>query len=325
MRRRSFLAGMAGAAAIPLATRAQQSTPVVGWLNPRSSTTDGHLVAALRRGLNEAGFVEGRNVAFEYRWAGGQYNQLPALAADLVRRQVAVIVAGSPPGVAAAKAATTTIPIVFTSGGDPVAAGFVASLNRPGGNVTGVHILATELEAKRLEVLHELVQKKAPLIGMLMNPSYQEAQAQLGSVQKAARSLGLQLEILNARTESEIEAAFAMLIQKRADALLILTDPFFNSRHNQIVTLAARHSVPASYPLPEYARAGGLMSYGTDVANAYHQCGVYAGRILKGEKPSELPVMQSTKVELVINLKTAKAMGVSFPLALLGRADEVIE
>lgn len=298
--------------------------PVIGWLNPRSARTDTGLLAAFLQGLKEHGFVEGRNVAIEYRWTEGQYDRFPALAADLVSRRVSVIVVGSPPGAAAAKAATDTIPIIFVTGGDPVAAGLVASLNRPGGNITGVSILATELEAKRLEILRELV-PAAITIAVLVNPSYRETEAQLRNVRDAARSLGLQLRVFMASTEHEIVAAFAAMARQRAGALLIATDPFLNSRDNQIVSLAAKYAIPAIYPLPEYARAGGLMSYGTHIANAFRQCGSYAGRILKGEKAGALPVIQSTKVELILNLRVAKKLGVTFPPTLLVRADEVIE
>jgi putative ABC transport system substrate-binding protein len=324
MKRRTVLFGMA-ASTVSFAGYAQQaSMPVIGWLNPRSAGTDAQLVAALRRGLGKLGFIEGQNISIEYRWADGNYNRLSDYASELVRRRVAVIVTGSPPGIVAAKRATTTIPIVFASGGDPVAAGFVSSLQRPGGNVTGVHMLATELEAKRLEVLSKVVPQGMG-VAILANPSYRETDTQLETVRKAAEALGLRLDVLNATTDVEIAAAFRTMSDHKAGGLLVLTDPFFNSRHALIVSLAAKYGIPAIYPLPEYARAGGLMSYGASIADAYYECGIYAGRILKGERPGELPVIQSAKVGLIINLKTAKGLGTAFPLVLLGRADEVIE
>jgi putative ABC transport system substrate-binding protein len=324
MRRRTVLLGLGVSTVSPVGYAQQASVPVIGWLNPRSESTDVQLVAAMRRGLGEVGFMEGQNIAIEYRWADGNYNRLSDFASELVRRRVTVIVTGSPPGIIAAKGATTTIPIVFTSGGDPVGAGFVSSLKRPGGNVTGVYILATELEAKRLEVLSELVPKGTG-VAILANPSYRETETQLKAVQKAAQALALPLNVLNATSDLEIAAAFGTMTEQKTAALLVLTDPFFNSRHDLIVSRAAKNGIPAVYPLPEYAKAGGLMSYGTSIADAYYQCGIYAGRILKGEQPGDLPVIQSTKVELIINLKTAKALGITFPRVLLGRADEVLE
>jgi putative ABC transport system substrate-binding protein len=327
--RREFLASLLGgaAAAWPLAARARQTArrPVIGALG--SGSADGHvpMVAAFRQGLKETGYVEGQNIMIEYRWAEGQYDRLPALAADLVRHQVALIaVLGGGAGALAAKAATRTIPIVFVIGVDPVKSGLVASLNRPGGNITGVSLFSGELEAKRLELLHELI-PAAAVIAMLVNPNFPGSDSQLRDVQKAARTLGLQPIILRASSERDFDTAFATLVQKGAGALVVGADAFFLGQRDQIVALAGRHAVPTIYAQREFAAAGGLMSYGTDLADAFRQQGMYVGRILKGEKPTDLPVQQSTKVELVINLKTAKTLGLSFPLSLLGRADQVIE
>ncbi|MFZ1007802.1 MAG: ABC transporter substrate-binding protein [Candidatus Sulfotelmatobacter sp.] len=325
MRRREFITLVGGAVAgWPLAARAQQpAIPVIGFLNTGSSQSQTYLLAAFRQGLSEADYVEGKNVAIEYRWAEGRYDRLPAMASDLVRRQVAVIAANSP-GAVAAKALTKTIPIVFSTGTDPIASGFVDSLNRPGGNLTGVYFFSADMEAKRMGLLHELV-PAATTVAVLLNPTYPNFDVQTKEVQEAARMLGLQIKILHASTEQEIEAAFASLAQWRALVLLIGADAFFNNQHAQIVALTARYAVPAIYEQREFAEAGGLVSYGTSLPNAYRQVGNYVGRILKGEKPTDLPVVQSTKFELVINLKTAKALGIEVPQNLLVAADEVIE
>ena len=326
MKRRDFLALLGGAAAWPLAARGQQpAMPVVGFLSTRASGDDLHLVAAVRRGLRETGFIEDQNVAFEYRFAVNQNDRLPALAADLVRRQVPVITAGPTPAALAAKAATTTIPIVFEVATDPVAVGLVASLSRPGGNVTGVTNLGVEIAPKRLELLRELL-PTVTNIALLINPtSPVVAEALVRDSQAAARSLGLQLHVLHASTERDLDTAFATLGRLRAGALVIGSDPFFTSRSERLAALTVRHAVPAVYEYRDFVAAGGLAGYGSHLADAYRLAGVYAGRILKGTKPANLPVQQSIKVELVINLKTAKALGVTIPLPLVGRADEVIE
>jgi putative ABC transport system substrate-binding protein len=326
MKRREFITLLGGAAAPwPIAARAQQAaTPVIGFLNSASPGPYAPFVAAFRQGLSETGFIEGRNVTIEYRWAEGQYNRLPAMAADLIRRQVTVIAAGGAPAAPVAKASTTTIPIVFSIAGDPVEIGLVASLNRPGGNLTGVTNLAVELVPKRLELLRELV-PTATIIAALVNPTSPYAESQSRDLQAAARTLGLQLHILHASTEREFDGVFATLVQLRAGALAISTDVFFNNPSERLAALALRYAVPTIYQNREFAAAGGLMSYGGSNIDSYRLVGGYTGRILKGEKPADLPVQQATRVELVINMKTAKALGLTFPLTLLGRADEVIE
>jgi putative ABC transport system substrate-binding protein len=324
IRRRDFITLLGGAAAWPLSARAQQpAMPVIGWLSTGSLQLDAQRIAAFRKGLNEAGFVESRNVAIEYRWSEGHYERLKELAADLVRREVAVIVANTPP-VLAAKAATSTIPIVFNTADDPVKIGLVASLNHPGGNLTGITSLNVEIGPKRLELLHELA-PTAAVIAVLINPTDPNAEAPSRDLQAAARALGLQLHVLHASTERDFDTVFATLVQLRAGGLVIGPDPFFTSRSEQLAALTVRHAVPTVYQFREFTAAGGLMSYGGNLTDMYRQVGVYTGRILKGEKPSDLPVQQYTKVELIINLKTAKTLGLSVPLTLLGRADEVIE
>jgi putative tryptophan/tyrosine transport system substrate-binding protein len=325
MRRRSFITLLGGTAvAWPLVARAQQpAMPVIGFLNGAAPEGYAPMVIAFRQGLKEAGYAEGQSVAIEYRWAEGHYDRLPALAADLVHRQVAVIVTGGTPPAFAAKAATSTIPIVINVGIDPVQAGLIASLNRPGGNVTGIAILTAELAAKRVELLHELLQ--TTVFASLVNPTSPLTEPEIRGVRDAARSLGLELHVLNATTVGEIDTAFEKLIELGAGALVVSVDPFLTSQRQQIVALAERRSVPAIYGLREYAIAGGLMSYGNDLADAYRQSGIYAAKLLKGAKPADLPVQQVVKVELIVNLKTAKALGLTFPITLLGRADEVIE
>jgi ABC-type uncharacterized transport system substrate-binding protein len=324
--RREFIALVDGASVWPATARAQQSAmPVIGFLGTRSPDTDPHLLAAFRQGLGEIGYVEGRNVAIEYRWAEGQYDRLPALAADLVNRRVAAIAALTTPAAHAAKAATTTIPIVFLSGGDPVKSGLVTSLSKPGRNITGQTGLTTAVAAKRLEMAHELV-PAAAVIALLVNPTNpQQTAAETSEVGDAARALGLQLYVLNASNDHEISAAFATLVQQRAGALLVSPEPFLNGRNDQIVALASRHEVPVIYGFREFTSAGGLMSYGVSQTETTRMAGIYTGKILKGAKPADLPVEQSAKVELVINLKTAKALGLLIPPTLLARADELIE
>jgi putative ABC transport system substrate-binding protein len=324
--RREFLIGLGAATLWPLAGRAQQTrVPVIGFLGSTSPGPYASNVAAFRQGLAEAGYVEGQNVAIEYRWAEGNYDRLPELAADLVGRKVDLIAAsGGNVAALAAKGGTSTIPIVFASGGDPVGSGVVPSLARPGGNVTGVTFMIAELTPKRLELLAELV-PQARVTGLLVNPDSPGTEGTIQATQEAARGRGLQLVILKASSESEIDVAFATLAQLHAGGLLLAADPFFASRREQLVALASRHAVPAIYPVREFADAGGLISYGASITFVYHQVGIYAGKILKGAKPADMPVQQPTKFELVVNLKTAKALGLTVPKTLLVGADEIIE
>jgi putative ABC transport system substrate-binding protein len=328
MRRREFIAGVGGAAAWPLvAARAQQAAmPVIGYLGSQSADDDyKNVTVPFLQGLKETGYVDGQNVAIEYRWAENQVDRLPALAAELVRSRVAVILTSGSAGALAAKAATTTIPIVFVAGGvDPVASGLVASLNRPGANITGIANLNAELAPKRLQLLRQVI-PHVTRFGLLADPAFPGIQSIITDVQAAAGTLGLQLLVVNARTESDLEPAFASFSQQRVGAVLVGNGPFSNRRPEQLAAVAARHALPAVYPFSETALAGGLMSYGTSLGYFYHQAGIYTGRILKGEKPADLPVQQITKIELIINLKTAKALGLTIPEALLATADEVIQ
>jgi putative tryptophan/tyrosine transport system substrate-binding protein len=326
MKRRDFIKAVGGAAiAWPLAANAQQpAMPVVGFLQPGSPADSGHFAAAFLNGLREIGYVEGDNLRVEYRWAEGQYERFPKLSEDLVKREVTVIAAGGPPATLAAKSATSTIPIVFIGSDDPVKEGVVASLNRPGGNVTGVTVFTTAaMWSKRLELLHDLVPKVAS-VAILLNPN-DTANWDTNEMMPAARALGVQLVSLTATTDADIEAAFSAAAERRIEALLVSDKPFFTVRHKQIVALAAHHALPAVYGWREHVAAGGLMSYGSSLTDAWHQVGLYTGRILKGAKPSDLPVVRPTRFELVINLKTAKALGLDVPAKLLALADEVIE
>jgi putative ABC transport system substrate-binding protein len=326
MRRREFIAALGGAAAWPMVARAQQQPmPIIGFLNSGSADAYPDRVVAFREGLSEIGYTEGQNATIDFRWAFGQYERLAGLATELVRRPTTVLVAtGGEPAALAAKNATSSIPIVFAIGGDPVKLGLVASYNRPGGNATGTTLLTTALEAKRLSLLHELMPHVAT-IGALLNPNYPVFEDQLTDLREAAQTIGLRVQVLRANTDEEIEAAFETVNQQSIAALAVASAPFFDTRRNKLVSLAARYAVPTVYQFREFAIAGGLMSYGVGIPHVYRQVGVYTGRILKGAKPADLPVVQPTKFELVINLKTAKALGLTVPTSLLARADEVIE
>jgi putative ABC transport system substrate-binding protein len=325
MNRRELILMLGGAMTAARALRAQQKAmPVVGYLGSGSPNPNSPNVAAFRQGLGETGYVEGQNVAIEYRWAEGHYDRLPALAADLVARTVDVIVTSSTPGIQAAKSATSTIPIVFFGGGDLVALGLVASLARPGGNLTGISIMSPELNPKRLDLLFQLV-PQARMMALLVNPNRADTESVIGDVQEAARVTGVELHILKAGTEAEIDAAFATLVQLHAGGFVAASDPFFNSRREQLVALASRHAVPAIWEWREFAEAGGLISYGSSNTGMWRPVGMYVGKILKGAKPADLPIQQPTKFELVVNLKTAQALGLTVPPSILARADEVIE
>jgi putative tryptophan/tyrosine transport system substrate-binding protein len=325
MRRRDFIAVIGGSAALPLAVRAQQPTiPVIGFMHARSANDTVGQVAAFRRGLAEAGLVEGQNVKIEYRFAAGQYDQLPSVAADFVHRAVSLIVAASDPSAQAAKAATATIPIVFAVGNDPMKLGLVASYNRPGGNATGINILTAAMEAKRLGLLHEIV-PQAGVVGLLVNPNYAQATTQVRQIEDAARATGLHIYVLHVSNDEDIDKAFNTIAQQRIAALIVAADPFIDTRREKVISLSARQAVPTMYQFREHAAAGGLMSYGVDLIEVYRQVGTYAARILKGAKPADLPVMEPTKFEFVINVKTARTLGLNINPQLLTNADEVIE
>lgn len=325
MRRRDFMAGLGIAAALPVLARAQPAMPTIGFLSSRSPDESGDVVAAFRQGLAESGYVVGRNVAIEYRWAEGQYDRLPALAADLVRMGVeAILAAGGPPSALAAKQATTTIPIVFSAADDPVGLGLVSSLNRPGGNITGMSVFNATLSAKRLSLLHEFV-PVARTIAYLTNPANPSMRLEVNAVQQAATANAVEVKVFNASNDQEIEAAFGELSAQHIGAVMVAGEPYFDSKRALIVGLAARYAIPASYSWRQNVALGGLLSYGTSITDSYRDAGGYCGRILKGERPADLPVMQPTKFALTINLKTAKSLGLNVPPALLSLADEVIE
>jgi putative ABC transport system substrate-binding protein len=327
MRRREFISLIGGAAAAwPLTARGQQpAMPLIGFLNTQSASSFSHLVAGFQQGLRETGFLEGQNIQIEYRWAEGRSEQLPALANDLVRRGIAVLVTtGGEPAALAGKGSTQTIPIVFLIGGDPVKLGLVASMNRPGGNVTGLTLLSTEIERKRLALLQELL-PKASLIAVLINPDFPATENRRRDVLEAASRMGLKTIVVSASSESQLEPAFTTAVEQRADALMVFADPFFNSRRDQLAALAARHKIPAIYEVRDYALAGGLMSYGASIVELYREVAHYTGRILRGAKPSDLPIMQPTKFDFVINQKVARGLALEVPDKLLALADEVIE
>jgi putative tryptophan/tyrosine transport system substrate-binding protein len=326
VRRREFITLLGGAAAWPLAARAQQAVmPVIGWMSGRSPEDSAHLLAAFREGLRETGFVKGESVAIEYRWAGGQYEQLPTMAADLVGRRIAVLVAiGGDASALAAKQATSTIPIVFGTGGDPVTAGLVRSFNRPGGNATGFTLLTNLMEPKRVGLLHELVPGNA-LMGALVNPTFPTAARQLQEIEEATRTINQKFLAAKASNDMELDAALALLVQQRVGALLVAADPYFDTRRDRIISFVAENKLPTIYQFREFAVAGGLISYGPRVPDSYRQAGIYVGRILRGAKPDDLPVVQPTKFELVLNMKTANSLGLTVPNAMQLLADEVIE
>jgi putative ABC transport system substrate-binding protein len=326
LKRREFIAALGGAMAWPLAARAQQAAmPVIGWMSGRSAADSSHLLEAFRKGLHDTGYLEGESILIEYRWANGDYGRLPELASDLVNRGVLLLMAvGGDPSAIAAKKATSTIPIVFGIGGDPVNSGLVASFNRPGGNATGYTLLTSQMEPKRVGLLHELV-PSASLLGALINPAFPPAMRQLGDIENAAKTIHQSIFIATASIDAELNAAFAAFVQQRVGAVLIAADPYFDTRREQIIALAAQVRLPTMYQFREFAVAGGLISYGPSIADSYRQGGVYAGRILRGAKPADLPVLQPTKFEMVINLKTATSIGLNIPNSMQLLADEVIE